>query len=290
MKQTFIQKKFKASSLEIIDKAIAILEEYGDQGYTLTLRQLYYQFVARDYIENTQRSYKNLGSIINDARLAGLIDWSFMVDRTRSLQRLSTWHDPHEILEGVAEQYQIDKWATQDTRVEVWVEKDALIDVVAQACDPLQVDYFSCRGYVSQSSMYEAAQRIRSRDNDTVIIHLGDHDPSGIDMTRDIYDRLDLMTYGGAQVTRIALSMEQIEKFTPPPNPTKLTDSRAEGYVNEYGYESWELDALEPSYIREIIEAEVLLYRDAKLWNEAVAEEEAGRERLHDYADTEAAR
>lgn len=79
-----------------------------------------------------------------------------------------------------------------------------------------------------------------------VILHLGDHDPSGIDMTRDISDRLELFG-ADVEVKRIALNWDQIDEFTPPPNPAKLSDSRAGAYIAEYGDESWELDALEPT-------------------------------------------
>src|SRR5579864_7879084 len=89
---------FRAPTLAIVKKANEIIAEYAAQGFDLTLRQLYYQFVSRDLIPNTQKDYKNLGSIINDARLAGMIDWETIVDRTRELRSLSHWSDPSEII------------------------------------------------------------------------------------------------------------------------------------------------------------------------------------------------
>lgn len=248
----FTPKRFNASSMVIIEQADAILLEYDAQGYTLTLRQLYYQFVSRSMLENTERSYKRVGSIISDARLAGLIDWDHMVDRTRKVKNPATWTNPEELLDICANMYAEDLWKGQEYRPEVWVEKDALIDIVAQACDPLQVPYFSCRGYTSQSAMYEAAMRLEAYAETPIIIHLGDHDPSGIDMTRDIEDRLEIFT-DAIEVERIALTMDQIENFKPPPNPTKLSDSRASGYVQRFGHESWELDALEPIFLTRLI-------------------------------------
>jgi hypothetical protein len=128
--EAFISRDFKDGSLAIIDAANIIIAEYEAAGFTLTLRQLYYQFVSRDLIENKQTEYKRLGSIINDARLAGLIDWSAIEDRTRNVRTVTTWTEPAEIVKAVAAQYKEDLWDSQDHRVEVWVEKDALLGVI----------------------------------------------------------------------------------------------------------------------------------------------------------------
>src|ERR1700679_3041250 len=129
MREKFIERRFSAASSAIIETANGILEEYETQGLVLTLRQLYYQFVARGLIPNKQSEYKRLGSIINDGRLAGLIDWSMMEDRTRTLRTISSWDSPGSIVDVVARQYQEDLWASQLFRPEVWIEKDALVGV-----------------------------------------------------------------------------------------------------------------------------------------------------------------
>ena len=127
-KLAYVSKDFSAKSLATIDLANRIIDEYRAQGYTLTLRQLYYQFVARDLIPNRVQEYKRLGSVVNDARLAGLIDWEAIEDRTRNLRSLAHWTSPDSIVEACASQYRIDKWARQPVRVEVWIEKEALAD------------------------------------------------------------------------------------------------------------------------------------------------------------------
>lgn len=230
--------RFQAKSLDTIDKVNSIVAEYEAQGYELTLRQVYYQLVARGFIPNNERSYKNLGNLINDGRLAGLIDWYAIVDRTRNLRGNSHWDRPEDVIDSARYSYMLDRWENQPNYVEVWVEKDALIGIVSQICRELDVPHFSCRGYTSQSEMWSAAQRFIRQDyrGSRTIIHLGDHDPSGIDMTRDIQERMDMF---GADVfvKRVALTMEQIETFCPPPNPTKLSDARASGYIREYGHE-----------------------------------------------------
>jgi hypothetical protein len=302
----------RGDALDMVAKANAVCADYRQQGYDLTLRQLYYQFVARGWIPNSQRSYKRLGDVVNKARMAGLMDWDYIVDRTRNVQTLGHWSSPASIIRGAANSYARDKWSDQPTRVEVWVEKEALAGVVEQVAERHDVSYFSCRGYVSQSEQWGAAQRLGryiEAGQNVVILHLGDHDPSGIDMTRDIRERIgtfltqdylnrhvsdfegdsvltskiwDAMAERTSAtfpfvVERIALNMDQIEEYEPPPNPAKTTDSRFESYEAEYGEESWELDALDPSTLDALIEEHVLDLRDDVLYFEQEAIEERHR-------------
>lgn len=283
----YIYKTFHGASLALIIKANEIIFEYQQQGFDLTLRQLYYQFVARGLIPNTQKSYKRLGNLINNGRLAGLIDWDSIVDRTRNLSSVSHWAEPSSIIESASKSYRVDKWADQAYRIEVWIEKEALAGVLENTCPPLDIPYFPCRGYVSQSEQWRAAQRLRwyeMRGQRTYIIHLGDHDPSGIDMTRDITERL-YMFGCHPTVDRIALNMDQIDEYQPPPNPAKTTDSRYRDYVQRYGENSWELDALEPQTIAKLITDKVLELRDHKKWGKAVKRETKGRKVLSDIAE-----
>lgn len=267
--------KFQQKSLDLIELVNQVVEEYQAQGYELTLRQVYYQLVARGYIPNNERSYKNIGSLINDGRLAGLIDWHSITDRTRNLRSNGHWDNPADVIASARYSYLLDKWEGQPNYVEVWVEKDALVDIVGQAYRPLDTPYFSCRGYTSQSEMWSAAQRFiyqRDREN-RIIIHLGDHDSSGIDMTRDIQERLWLFG-ADVEVKRVALTMNQIDTYNPPPNPAKLSDSRCGKYIEQYGDESWELDALEPQVITDLITNEVTAFRNDEIY-QAVCDKES---------------
>ena len=282
-------KRFNLKTNETIQQAQSIIAEYQAQGFSLTLRQLYYQFVARALIPNTERDYKRIGNIVSDARRAGLIDWNAIEDRTRFIRKLPNWDKPQDILDSAKDSYHRDLWATQDTRLEVWIEKDALVGVIESICQENDVSFFSCRGYVSDSAIWRAAMRMSRysrREQNILVLHLGDHDPSGIDMTRDITKRLELFS-GGAdiEVRRIALTMEQVEEKSPPPNPAKITDSRYEGYASEYGDESWELDALEPQYLVDLIGDEIIKERDEEKWEAAVAEQEEERNQIADVIE-----
>lgn len=267
---------FRSKSLELIELVNQVIDEYKAQGYELTLRQAYYQLVARGYIPNNERSYKNIGNLINDGRLAGLIDWYAITDRTRNLRSHSHWDRPQEVIASAKYSYLLDKWEGQPNYVEVWVEKDALVDIVGQACRPIDTPFFSCRGYTSQSEMWAAAQRFINQNTfreGCYIIHLGDHDPSGIDMTRDIQERLEMFG-ASVEVKRVALTMTQVQTYNPPPNPAKITDSRCDKYIAQYGNESWELDALEPQMLTKLICDEVTALRDDLLY-QAVCDREA---------------
>lgn len=312
------RKSFSSDKLDMIAKANAVIREYNEQGFNLTLRQLYYQFVSRDSLPqswadkagilNRPESYNKLGDLVSDGRMAGLIDWYSIVDRSRGSYANQHYDRPSKVIEAALATYATDKWENQPHYVEVWVEKEALEDVLARACGPLDVRYFACKGYTSQSAMWEAAQRlVKKRDDgkEVHIIHLGDHDPSGIDMSRDIFSRLSLfvghnksapdeMEEGTEEegneedsaqnldalhvhVQRIALNMSQVTRYNPPPNPAKTTDSRFKSYQKKYGDESWELDALEPAVLVDLITRAVNQFRDPKLWDAAMATEAKGR-------------
>ena len=272
--------RFGKAKAELIEKCNLIVSDYVAQGYDMTVRQLYYQLVARDEIKNEQREYNRLGKTVSEARRAGLLDWDHIVDRTRNLRKQAHWESPDEIVSAVAKQFKIDKWASQSFRPEVWIEKDALVGVIERVCNQLDVPFFSCRGYTSDSEMWSAAQRLsywKEQGQTPIIFHFGDHDPSGIDMTRDIFDRLEMFSGFPLEVKRLALNQSQIEQYDPPPNPAKLADSRAADYVKKFGYESWELDALNPAVLSNLVATNIESILDRDEWDTAKTEEESHR-------------
>lgn len=283
----------RSQSLILITQANKIITEYENNGYVLTLRQLYYQFVARGLIPNTEKSYHHIGSIITNARMAGLISWEAIEDRTRTLNSFWSEEDETVAVRALPMYMRFDQWARQEYYIEVWVEKEALGNVVERACEPLLVPHLACKGYLSASEAWRGGRRYLEKIEEgkkCILIHLGDHDPSGIDMTRDNAKRLSLFSeaFTSIPVTRIALNINQVEKYNPPPNPTKITDSRAKSYIAEYGNTSWELDALEPQVIETLITNEINKYIDQDIWDEVADEQEEKRNllvKLHDRWD-----
>lgn len=295
MKEPFVEKNFSPASVAMIEIINHILAEYERQGYDLSLRQLYYQLVARGHIENSQKSYKRIGNLVNDARLAGLVDWNMITDRGRSTVTPPAWESPAQIVTAAAKQFAIDKWADQYHHVEVMVEKQALEGVLIPVCRQLGVRFSANKGYSSSSTMYWIGKRLDRAIKDgkrVVILYLGDHDPSGIDMTRDVSERLNMFAYckvadaTNVRVDRLALNYEQVEELNPPPNPAKESDARYEKYFNEFGETCWELDAIEPTRLANLVTNAVTQYRDEAQWQEAVKREEAMKLQLLDFANS----
>lgn len=254
MKETYRACAFTAESRERIATADAILTSYAKEGLRLTLRQLYYQFVAHHALPNTERSYKNLGELVSKARLAGLLDWEAIEDRVRQPQEARHWSSPAEFADLAVAAYRLPRWEGQDHYAELWVEKDALAGVLSPLAREYHVTLMVNRGYSSQSAMYESAQRFLAADRPSLaLFYLGDHDPSGEDMVRDVADRLEMFGVQDLEVRKLALTMEQVRQYKPPPNPAKMTDSRASAYVAEHGRQSWEVDALPPQVLQQII-------------------------------------
>lgn len=290
MKERYNSIALRADTLDLIQTMNRVIADYQRQGYKLTVRQLYYQLVAKAIIPNTLQSYKRVASIMNDGRIAGLIDWSAIEDRTRDFIKRSRWHSGGELLDACAQQFHMDMWDNQRNRVFVIVEKEALAGVLERVCRKWDVPLLAARGYPSASVLREFAVEdliptIDQGGQDVTILHLGDHDPSGIDMSRDLTDRLGMFCRGAAfDLKRIALTMDQIEEERPPPNPAKITDSRFENYAEKYGDESWELDALTPSYLNDLVEEHIHDLVDEDEWTAREQEIDGVQKRLQKLA------
>jgi len=283
----YSEARLSAAKLALIGTLAPIIEEYEAAGYAVTVRQVYYQCVARGLMPSSGKTYDAVQGAIADGRMAGLISWTAIEDRGRALYRPSSWDGPGEMLRGAARQYQRDLWREQEWYPEVWIEKDSLLGVIADICTQLRVPYFSCHGYSSASAQWEAAGRMRaalSRGQRPIVLHLGDHDPSGQDMTRDNRDRLSLFLGTPVMVQRLALHMSQIEELSLPPFWAKVSDPRAGGYIAQYGDQSWELDALPPPYMRSLIEGAVVRLRDQRTWEASLQREGEERRVLEELA------
>jgi hypothetical protein len=243
MKHAFIPLKLSPQKLEMLAIIQEIIKEFQAMGYKLTLRQLYYQLVSKDLIANKQPEYSKISSLLKDGRMMGLIDWNAIEDRLRVPRIPYCCDNIQDALQDTADQYRIDRCRNQDVYIEVWAEKDALSSILYRVTEYYHVRLMVNRGYTSCSAMYEAYQRMLRQGKSCTILYLGDHDPSGLDMVRDIKNRFE--EFGlDIEVQKIALTTEQVKAYNPPPNPAKITDPRAKGYIEKFGPVSWEVDAL----------------------------------------------
>lgn len=271
MRRVYKNIRFQKSRLEMIGVMNAIIEEYQAMGYVLTIRQLYYQLVAREVVPNTLQSYKNIASLCNDARLAGHMDWDAIEDRTREFLSVPHWSSGKDVLASAAASFNVDMWEDQPLRAFVIVEKEAMVGVLQRICARLDVPLMAARGYPSVTVLHDFARNVMlptiRGGQEVLILHLGDHDPSGIDMTRDLEDRIGMfMDNKSFNLRRIALTWDQIEEQQPPPNPAKTTDSRFASYVEQFGEESFELDALKPNYIDDLVRSHIDAEIDQDKW------------------------
>lgn len=262
MKQAFRTSAYlKAKTLTLIHQSNAIIAEYQADGYVITLRQLYYQLVARGLIDNIFKNYKKLIEAVGQGRMNGLIDWDAIEDRVRGVSGFPAFNNPAHLMKNIDHYYAEELWSDQDYFILILSEKDAVSNVVERACQEWRVSSMMCRGYTSLSALYElAGQLMEQRDKGKIVkvIHLGDHDPSGQDMTRDNEKRLRLfMSDPSFQLERIALNMDQVKLYNPPPAPAKASDSRTPGYIKKHGQQVWELDALNPKVIVELVSARI---------------------------------
>ena len=304
MKINYETQRFTPDARDVIDRCEAILDAQARQGYRLSLRQLYYRLIAGDHFpesrrfqipgtdtwtKNVQKNYKWLSDMLARAREGGLIDWNHLEDRTRGVSGGdSGWPSPAAAIRSIPRWYGITHWDEQPEALEVWVEKDALSDVIARPANRWDVGHLACKGSPSTSLMHESALRLRGYEDEgrkVTVLYLGDHDPTGIDIPRDIQDRLRLFRCD-AEVKRIALNMDQIEELNPPPSPAKETDSRTGGYIEQFGTEdTWELDALEPAALEALIDAEIREHIDMDLRQARLDQEEDEKRVLRAVAD-----
>jgi hypothetical protein len=286
MKEEFKSTNFRSDSLVLINHCNSIVEDYLSQGLKLTLRQLYYQLVTKNIIKNEERAYKNLSNIVSDGRLSGLIDWSAIEDRIRIPAIPSEWENLKDLVDAALYSYRLPRWSGQENYIELWVEKDALAGVLHPLARKYHITMMVNRGYSSQSAMYEASKRIIEKGlnrTECRILYLGDFDPSGEDMVRDIRDRMLMFGVNvdvNFDIHKIALTLDQVKKYNPPPNPTKRTDPRSRDFIQKYGASSWEVDAINPSELQKIITSEILAYLDIDGMNIIVDKENRDKERL----------
>jgi hypothetical protein len=286
MKEQFRDIHLSKANLSRLDIINQIIENYQADGYRLTLRQLYYQLVSRDIIPNKQAEYAKLSNLLKEGRMAGIVDWDAIEDRLRRPDVPSSWESPKHIVQACIEQYRVNRMRNQSTYIEVWVEKDALSGVLKRVTEKYHIPIVVNRGYSSATAMHDAHMRFASVPETTeqiLIIYIGDFDPSGQDMIRDITDRIDEFnndSYYDFKVAPIALLRSQIQAYNPPPNPAKITDPRAKEYIRKYGPTSWEVDALRPEILHSLLEDEILNHIDMEQYENALVKEKEGKSKL----------
>jgi len=264
----------------IVDATNKIFHQYTVR---LTVRQIYYRLISPPFqlFANKMSNYKGFDKILTRAREKGDVDWRRIEDRSRTtIGGDSGFENPESFMETTLrvmkdlwEGYSRPAWRDQSQYVEVWVEKDALATLVSNIANGYNVLTYPSRGYSSFTRVKEAIEdRFNevSEERGIIIIHLTDHDPSGLDMTKDLEKRFSKYMEDAERVTmhRVALTLDQIKKFNLASNPTKIADPRSADYLLAIGDQCWELDALPPDELEQIIKRAINRFIDTDAWDE----------------------
>jgi len=271
------------SSLVLIEQVQEIINSYD---FALTLRQIYYQLVAKQIIPNEQRYYKKLSRICVMGRNEGILSEEGFADRLREVDKLSSWADLNQFMETVKRSYHKDKWQNQDSYLEIWTEKDALRSVLTEITYQYDVSLMVARGQLSRTAIYEAFNRYKIQsDKECYLYYCGDFDPSGLSIYESIKERLsDFGVF--INYERIALTQKQIEKYQLPSDPGKKTDPNYNKFVSLYGSDMVvELDSLPPDVLRNIIKDCILKNIDAGLLAQVQKEEKKEQDKLNEFID-----
>ena len=268
----------------LIDAALRILAEQNP----MTIRQLFYRLVSVNVIPNDLASYQRVSEAMTKSRDDGRCPFDWIADRSRPIYEVGAFIDAVEYADTVRGGYRKDYWATQPEHVELWVEKDAIIGSIEDVCGKLGVTIRVGRGYWSTTAAHNIAEHFASIEKPITAFYLGDHDPSGCDIPRDLEERVHAYNSGDFVLERLAIHKADIAAFNLPPLPLKKksdgtdSDPRAMKFRREHGGEAVELDALPPIELRRRIEEAVKKHTDAAAWDLAVEIEIAEKGRIAD--------
>jgi len=302
---------------------------YMKKKIKLSNRQLYYRLVGKDLIPNFIEIYKRVCKFLTDCRYGGYIDWDAIEDRGRVPKRKSQWNTVQDLIDSAVNSYRLPRWKDQEYYVELYCEKEAMDSVLRPITDKYHIYFGYNKGYCSASTIYDIAKRVKTqieKGKKVKVLYLGDHDPSGLDMIRDVEQRIKefliiwlddyfwktecenkesdwYKTYEHGhdgwrnyfeqdyinekfEVIHVALTTDQIKQYNPPPNPAKFTDPRANDYVSMHGKISWELDSIEPEILMQLTEDAILKYLDIDKYNKWLKKENKDIKKLVDFGET----
>ena len=270
-------------SLELLTQVQKIINSYD---FALTLRQIYYQLVAKQIIPNEQRYYKKLSRLCVAGRDEGILPEEGFADRLREVDKLGSWLNLNEFMQTVKRSYRKDKWQNQDSYLEIWTEKDALRSVLTEITYKYDVALMVARGQLSRTEVYRTAERYRDKTNkECYLYYCGDFDPSGLSIYDSIKKRV--MDFGvSINFERIALTQEQIRKYQLPSDPAKQSDPNYNKFVSIYGSDMVvELDSLPPDVLRKIIEDCILQNIDEGYLAQSLRREENEKDKLNKFIE-----
>jgi hypothetical protein len=260
---------------DIVPVAKTIVESYDT---AVTLRQLFYQLVSRQIIENTSLDYDYLSKVTAEQRRYGL--FPALVDQTAHILAPRYFHSPLDSIQHVRDIYRVDRTEGQEVSLYLGVEKSGIQNQLwSWFGRRMALPILALGGYASQSYCDNIAADVAASGRPGVLIYAGDHDASGDDIYRDLLERTDCW----AKTYRIALTKEQVQDYDLPENPGKDTDTRTGAFMERHGYTEnvqVELDALSPTVLRELYRNAIDQHWDEDAFDAAMEREEQERDQL----------
>jgi len=219
--------------------------------HPMSVRQVFYQLTTQGVIEKTEKEYKHtVIRLLGEMRLNDELPFSWIADNSRWMRKPDTHSSLKAMLDITASTYRRALWIDQEDYVEIWLEKEALSGVIYSVTDRWDVPLMVTRGYPSLTFLHEAAECIEEECRPVYLYYLGDWDPSGLDIARNVQERLEEFAFDAEiHFERIAVTPEQVEQWSLPTRPTKQTDTRSRRFTGA----SVELDAIPPNKLRELV-------------------------------------
>ncbi len=263
---------------EVLAHSAEIVRSYDTP---VTLRQLFYRLVSDGTLRNTTNDYKGLSRASAQARRAG--EFPALRDTTRRIAQLPRWESPLAAVRQLSDEFTLDRTRGQDVQTWLVLEKETLFALCEQVADQYGIPVTALKGYGSQTIYDQMYARMLGDGRGCYIVYVGDFDPSGVDIARDLQERLG---YWNLEVNRVAVNYDQIEEYDLPPQYGKATDSRAAAFIEREGtLIQVEAEAIDPAVIQGLVEDGVRRYIDLDLLADVLADEEDARSVLSDVAD-----
>ena len=270
----------RAETLELIDQVHGVLEEY-EEHLPLTVRQIFYRLVGTCGYAKTENAYTRLLEHLNRARRAGMVEFEHVRDDGFTAEEPSGFQSVKSFwwnVEHWAKDFRLHRLDGQDARVEVWVEAAGMVPQIARVAHPYGITVYSSGGFNSTTAKHEAARRLE--DQDAVVLHIGDLDPSGVAMFDSLEDDIqtflrDMHTTGSVHFERVVLTPEQVNLYELPTAPPKATDPRS-----NYQGKTAQAEALPPDVLADEVRDAILQHIDEDIWEETVEREKEERTAL----------
>lgn len=272
-------RKPRAATERFHEAIVTIVAEYN----RLSVRQLFYQLVARGEIAKTEKEYGRVSEASVQLRLGGAVPYRKFADDSRTRKEIYTSKGLGDALESAHGHYRRNYWLDQPAHVEVWCEKAALSGVINPVCSRYGVPYVATRGFASLTLRYETGQAFKESGKQAVVLYFGDHDASGQTMSANLETELRLF-YPDVRVVRVALNPDQIADLRLPTRPGKRTDTRHAAFSAEFGDASVELDAMPPNLLEALVDDAIAGQIDRDAWARLQLIEEKERQSLADLA------